>query len=185
MSERAGVSRNGESQQASWQLLWQTQLTEPGQRKVVLGLGNIFLGDEGLGIHALSYLENRLGSRASVEWIDGGVLGMNLMPLVEQCSHLLVIDAVDAGRAPGTVIELSMLRLLRPLGYRISQHQVTFQDVLGLAKVLDRMPEHVQLVGLQPGSLETGAELSQPVTEALPALAARVQTVLQGWGLIA
>ena len=172
-------------QTASWQLLWKSDFVEPPSRKVVLGLGNVFFGDEGLGILARPYLQRQLGHRSPVEWIDGGVLGMNLLPLVEQCSHLLVVDAVDGGRPPGEVIELSMLNLLRPNGYRLSQHQVTFQDVLGLAKVLDRAPANLRLVGLQPESLETGADLSLPVEEALPALHERVRVVLDGWGLLA
>ncbi len=70
-----------------------------GGRRVVLGLGNLLNRDEGLGVHALRELERRFDADPGVEIVDGGVLGLNLLPLVEACSHLLVLDAVDAGRA--------------------------------------------------------------------------------------
>lgn len=178
------VNRTSGRPAASWQLLWRKETRKPPWRKVVLGLGDSFFGDEGLGIRALPYLQAGLGPRSRVEWIDGGVLGMNLMLLVEQCSHLLVVDAVDAGRPPGDVIELSLLRLLKPHGYRLSEPQVAFQDMLKLAQVLDQGPVNFRLVGLQPGCLETGTHLSQPVAAALPALRRRVQDVLETWGLM-
>ncbi len=158
---------------------------EQTRRKAVLGLGNLLLGDEGLGIQALPYLEAQLGRRAQVEWIDGGVLGLNLLPLIEACSHLLVVDAVDAGRPPGTVIELGPEQLRRPNELKLSEHQVTFQEVLGLAMLLDRVPAHLRLIGLQPETLEPGTTLSRPVVAALPALAERVTTVINSWGLLA
>ena len=76
-------------------------------RKVVLGLGNLLNRDEGVGVQALKELEARLGGNAGAELLDGGVLGLDLLPLVEECSHLLVLDAVDAHQAPGTVVELA------------------------------------------------------------------------------
>ena len=74
--------------------------------RFVLGLGNTLNRDEGMGVHALKPLADRLGDQPGVEILDGGTLGLNLLPIVEQCSHLLVLDAINAGKAPGTVIEL-------------------------------------------------------------------------------
>ena len=170
--------------EASWQLLWQGEASNPPWRKVVLGLGDKSLGDDGLGIQVLPYLRAELGPRSPVEWIDGRALDMNLMPLVEQCSHLLVVDAVDAGRPPGALVDLSLLNLLKPNGHKFTEHQATFQDVLELALVLDQAPAHFRLIGLQPGSLAPGVALSKPVTKALPALCGRAADVLDGWGLL-
>ena len=75
-------------------------------RKVVLGIGNLLFGDEGFGIHVLQHLQVSLGEQARVEWVDGGVLGLNLLPLVETSSHLLVLDAIEADQPPGTLIEI-------------------------------------------------------------------------------
>ena len=165
-------------------LQWRNGLSEQPDRRVVLGLGNLLLGDEGLGVQALQYLESGFGRRWDIEWIDGGVLGMNLLPLIETCSHLLVLDAVDAGQPPGTVVELGRRQLLARDRMILSEHQVTFQDVLGLAMLLGRAPASFQLIGLQPESLEPGTQLSDSVIAALPVLAKRVKAVIEEWGQI-
>jgi len=66
-------------------------------RKVVLGLGNLLNCDEGLGVQAVKRLDAQLGAQTDFELLDGGVLGLNLLMVVEECSHLLILDAVDAG----------------------------------------------------------------------------------------
>jgi hydrogenase maturation protease len=76
------------------------------RRKVVLGLGNLLQQDDGFGVRVVQALERELGiemQRAGVELVDGGTLGLSLLPLVEECSHLLVVDAVEAGLAPGAL----------------------------------------------------------------------------------
>ncbi len=153
-------------------------------RKVVLGLGNLLSGDEGAGIHALAYLRSAIGRHAQVEWIDGGILGLNLLPLIRNCSHLLVIDAADAGRPPGQLIEIDQDRLLIFHGVKLSEHQVTFQEVLGLATMLGRAPERMHLIGVQPACLEPGTKLSPPVAAAMPEVSRRVRAILESWGLV-
>ena len=81
------------------------------KRKVVLGLGNTLQRDDGLGVHALRVLETQLGLplpdyKGAIELLDGGTLGLNLLPIVEEASHLLILDAVNANQPPGIVIEL-------------------------------------------------------------------------------
>lgn len=159
-------------------------MSEPGtpDRKVVLGLGNLLNRDEGLGVHALRALERRLGAEPGLELVDGGVLGLKLLPLVEACSHLLVLDAVDAGREPGAVVELARDQIPLLAGVKLSEHQVTFQEVLGLALIRDRLPGTLQLVGAQPADLEIGLELSPVVAVAIPRIVERALEVLSGVG---
>jgi hydrogenase maturation protease len=153
-------------------------------RKMVLGLGNILNRDEGVGVHALRALEAQLGRQASVELVDGGVLGLNLLPLVEECSHLLILDAVDAGQAPGRLVELERDEIPLYSGVKLSQHQVTFQEVLALAKIRDGLPPHLRLVGVQPADLSIGLELSPTVAAALPQVVERAGAILRGWELL-
>ncbi len=62
-------------------------------RKIVMGLGNTLNMDEGLGVHAVALLQKQLkGLAPDVEFLDGGALGLNLLPWVEESSHLLVLD---------------------------------------------------------------------------------------------
>jgi hydrogenase maturation protease len=154
-------------------------------RRIVLGLGNTLNRDEGLGVHAVKALEAHLGGAgAQVEFLDGGVLGLNLLPWVEECSHLLVLDAIQAGKAPGTLVELQRDEVPLHSGIRLSDHQVTFQEVLGLAGFRGHLPEHLHLIGAQPADLSIGAGLSPVIHAVLPRLLARAESVLRAWGLV-
>lgn len=143
-------------------------------------LANLLNSDEGIGVHAVRQLQARYPS-SPVTIADGGTLGLNLLPLVEDATHLLLLDAVDAGRASGTLIELIKEEILIFGGYKRSQHQLTFQEVLGLALIREKLPEHLHLSGIQPASLEIGVELSDVVQATLPALLEWAVAVLQDW----
>ncbi len=156
---------------------------EPG-RKVVLGLGNILNRDEGLGIQALKLLDARLGNQNAVELLDGGVLGLNLLMIVEECSHLLILDAVDARKQPGSLVELSKPEIPLYTGIKISQHQITFQEVLGLASIRGRLPEYMHLVGIQPEDTSVGLEISPSVERTLPLVVQKSMEKLFSWGII-
>ena len=151
---------------------------------VVLGLGNILNRDEGVGVHALRALETHLGPGAGVEAVDGGTIGLGLLTLVEGCEHLLILDAADGRRAPGALIELRGEEIPLYAGVKLSQHQVTFQEVLGLAKMRGRLPPHLHLIGVQPADLSLGLELSPVVAAAVPAALARSRYMLTAWGLL-
>ena len=156
------------------------------QRKVILGLGNTLNSDEGLGVHALKLLEAQLALPTNgIEILDGGVLGLNLLPLVEEASHLLVLDAIDARQPPGTLIELRREDIPLYAGVKMSQHQVTFQEVLGLANIRGYLPPHLHMIGIQPADISIGVDLSPTVTTVLPQVVERAVAVLRAWHLIA
>ncbi len=156
-------------------------------RIIVLGIGNTLNRDEGVGVHAVRALEAQyprssvVGRPSSVEFLDGGTLGLNLLPIVEEASHLLILDAVDAHQPPGTVIELRGDEIPLFSGIKLSQHQVTFQEVLGLAAVRGKLPPHLHLIGVQPADLAIGLDLSPVVAAALPEVLRRAAAVLEGW----
>jgi len=153
-------------------------------RKIVLGLGNTLNRDEGLGVHCLQPLRERLKDRPAIDILDGGVLGLDLLPLVEACSHLLVLDAVDAHEPPGTVIELSKDEVPLFSRVKLSWHQVTFQEVLQFAGVRGNLPGHLHLVGAQPADISTGYGLSPVIAPLVPEIAAKAVAVLERWGLV-
>jgi hydrogenase maturation protease len=154
-------------------------------RDVVLGIGNILNRDEGLGVGALAMLEDRIGDGEGVELIDGGVMGLSLLPLVEECRHLLVLDAVDAGCEPGGFVEMTGDEIRLFTGVKMSEHQITFQEVLGLAFIRDKFPRYLHLIGAQPDDLAIGLGLSDRVEATLPVIVDRAVAVLEEWGLLA
>jgi len=150
------------------------------QRKIILGIGNLLNRDEGVGIHAVRALQEK-NSIGDYEILDGGTLGLNLLSLVEEASHLIVLDAVDGHTEPGTLIELKRDEVPLFSNIKMSQHQLSFQEVLGLAQVRGHLPEHMTLVGVQPADLQVGVDLSPTVAHALPLLVARVEEIARAW----
>jgi hydrogenase maturation protease len=153
-------------------------------RKIVLGLGNTLNRDEGLGVHALKALEEKIGNVDTLEFVDGGVLGLNLLPWVEEASHLLILDAINARQAPGTVVEMTGEQIPMYKGIKMSDHQITFQEVLGLAKFREKLPPKLHLIGAQPVDMSIGLELSQQITVVIPELVRLAEQRLSEWGLL-
>ena len=151
------------------------------KRKVVLGLGNLLNRDEGLGVEALKRLNTQLGEQSQFELLDGGVLGLNLLMIVEECSHLLILDAVDSGAQPGEVREYAKDKIELFYHGRISWHQLGFQEVLAVAKVRGKYPENVYLIGVQPADIKTGLGLSQKMKTSVQRMAKRAVEVLEMW----
>ena len=155
-------------------------------RKIVMGIGNTLNLDEGLGVHALELLEKHLNGRApDVEFIDGGALGLNLLPWVEEASHLLVLDAINSRFSlPGQIMELEKDAIPLYRDIKMSDHQITFQEVLGLAKFRDYFPEHLHMVGIHPVSIEIGMGMTPEVEALMPEVLERAERVLREWGLV-
>ncbi len=153
-------------------------------RKVVLGLGDIELGDAGVGVHALKALGGRLGPQTDLELIDGKGLGTeSLLELIEACSHLLVLDALDMGRRAGSVVALGPGQISTYAGLQVSRHQLAFQEALELAGPRGHLPAHLQIIGAQPAVLSDAHEMSPVLGDALPELVERAVRLLQEWGL--
>ena len=157
----------------------------PKQKAVILGLGNLLLGDEGFGIHALKTIQAKLSVSDEVEYIDGGVMGLELLPVVESCRYLLVLDAIDAKKPPGTLIELEKANIPLLGASHLSEHQIGFQEVLGMARWRDALPDYMHLIGVQPSSLVIGVDLSPEVEVRLLDVTLRAKKILMAWGFFA
>lgn len=143
-------------------------------RVVVIGLGNPLMGDDGLGLAVLDELRTGYALPPDVELVDGGTWGMNLLPVVEDADELILIDAIDVGAAPGTMVRLEHARLPRYLATKISPHQVDLRDVLGLAELRGTLPADTIALGLQPASVELRNALSDLLRCRVDQLAAAV-----------
>jgi hydrogenase maturation protease len=152
----------------------------PPMTTLVLGLGNLVHGDDGVGIHAVERLQKDRRVPASVVLMDGGTQGLNLIPHISGFQRLLVIDAVDAGKEPGTLIRLEG-NALQTLPGKPSVHQLGFADLMIAMKLLGEPPEEVVVIGVQPQSTEWSAELTAPVHDSLDELLTVVLTQLESW----
>lgn len=146
----------------------------------VLGLGNLLRTDDGVGIHAIRRLQEDGRVPADVQMIEGGTLGLHLLPCLQGITHLLALDAVDTGVAPGTLSRFSGPGLNR-LPVAKSVHLLGFADLLGSLELLGETPSEVVLLGLQPESTEWGVVLSQEVEVALNSLVQTAFDQLRAW----
>lgn len=136
---------------------------------VVLGLGNILHSDDGVGPLAVERLKQDRRVAAEATLIDGGTLGLELLGDVWGASRLLVLDAVDVGHQPGTLIRMAD-KDLDALPGRASVHQLGVADLLVALRVLAGRVPVVVLLGVQPATTEWGTTLSAPVAAALDSL---------------
>jgi hydrogenase maturation protease len=150
---------------------------------LVLGLGNILLQDEGLGVRAVERLATRYRLPPEVQVMDGGVMGLDLLPYLDGVSHLLITDAVQTGKPPGSLVRLEGDAIPAALLLKMSMHQVGLQELLALAGFQGTLPEQVVLWGLEPDSLEWGLELSAPIAAQIDALVDAAASELHAWGV--
>ncbi len=150
---------------------------------VVLGLGNLLRRDEGLGIRALERLCERYLLPETVEVVDGGTLGLDLLCYLEQARRLLVLDAALTGGPPGTLLRVADGDVPAFFGMRTSPHEIALPDLLAVTHLRGTAPDEVVVLGMQPQALELGWELSPAVAAGLDALADAAAAELRRWGL--
>lgn len=150
---------------------------------LILGVGNLLASDEGVGIHVIQRLQAEYQFPEEVQLLDGGTLGMDLLFYLENVRYLLLIDAVETGQPPGTLIRLAGEEVPAYFSFKMSPHQVGVPDMLFAAKLRDMYPEEVVLLGVQPGSLEIGLELSPSVAAQVEPLVGKVMEELERWGV--
>ncbi|MGD8474791.1 MAG: HyaD/HybD family hydrogenase maturation endopeptidase [Anaerolineae bacterium] len=151
---------------------------------LVLGLGNILLRDEGVGVRVVERLLEQYDFPEGVRVMDGGTLGLDLLPFLEDASRLLVIDAVQARKPPGTLVRLVGDEIPIFLdASKVSPHQEGLQDLLAVALLKGYFPDEVVFWGAQITSLGVGLEMSEAVAEQVDALAEKVLAELAQWGI--
>lgn len=147
---------------------------------LVLGIGNLVRGDDGLGSHAVQKLRHHPGLPDFVNVVDGGTLGLSLLSLLAGVDRLLVIDAIDVGEKPGTVVRLDGDAAIRLPGNR-SVHEVGFADLIGALRLLDQCPKEIVVLGVQPETIEWSADLSPCVSASLERLISVALDQLTSW----
>jgi hydrogenase maturation protease len=136
---------------------------------VVLGLGNTLHSDDGVDPRVIERLKADTRVPQKFTLIEGGTLGLELLTYVWDCSYLLVLDAVDFGQPPGTLIRMHGHEL-HTLPRKQSVHQLGVADLLVALRVLASPQPTVTLLGVQPATSEWGTELSSPVQSAMNSL---------------
>jgi len=174
-------------------------------RALVLGVGNILVQDEGIGVRTVEWLQARYEFPAAnsngnsppayaqmekdgillgqqVEMIDGGTMGLDLLHYLEGIDHLLILDAVHANKTPGAITLLSGDDVPAFFGMKTSPHQIGVQDLLATAQLKGYTPPEVVILGVQPGRLSVGLDMSPEVIAQIEPLAKLALAQLKKWG---
>ena len=144
------------------------------KRILVLGVGNILLRDEGVGVRAIEHLQANYAFSPNVHLLDGGTLGIRLLEYITAVDHLIVVDAVRNGGAPGTLYRLLADQLTRCISFKNSLHQTGLLETLAYAEMLDKRPSTV-VVGIEPADIDPwGTELTESIQQGMAQLIEKI-----------
>jgi hydrogenase maturation protease len=150
---------------------------------LVLGLGNVLMNDDAVGVRAVERLQQEYCFPAGVSVVDGGTLGLDLLPFIEGADQLLIVDALEMNAEPGSVFRLEGDEVPRAFASKLSVHQMGLQDLLAVADLQGYAPRELVFWGVQPGSIEMDLQLSPPVAAAMDELIQSVVGELGNWGV--
>jgi hydrogenase maturation protease len=143
---------------------------------LILGLGNTIMSDDGVGPKVIEKLQQEVDLPDGVTLLDGGTLGLDLLPYLEEVRRLILVDAVEIGQPAGSCVRLSGDDVPMALENKLSAHQMGMKDLLAVARLMGYLPDEIILIGVQPACLEMDTELTPLVAAALPRLVAMVKT---------
>lgn len=137
---------------------------------LVLGIGNILLGDDGVGVHLINELAPRCADwDGSVELLEGGTQGLALLGSLAGRDALVLLDAVSTGAPAGTLHICRDEEVLRLNSRSTTAHESNAGELLAIARLLGDLPESIFLVGIEPALIQSGIGLSPAVQSAVPA----------------
>ena len=150
---------------------------------VVLGVGNIILTDEGVGVRVIEAFERDYAMPEGVVVIDAGTSGMEMLEDLSHLDFLLVVDAIAANKPPGTLVKLTGDEV--PVFFRrnLSPHGIGLSDVLASLEFMEAEPKETVILGVQPVSMELSTELTPTIAALVPQLVAQVVSELSARGL--
>lgn len=148
------------------------------KRIMVMGVGNLLLRDEGVGVHVIRMLET-MDLPPEVELVDGGTHTFDLLDFFSQADLCFVIDAMQAGGEPGTVYRAPLEELgLEPRHDLQSLHDLQFAEAMHMLGMMGHNPE-VVVYGVEPHTIELGLELTPQLAEKVPRIAAMIKEEIE------
>lgn len=137
------------------------------QKIVILGVGNLLLSDEGVGVHVANDLM-KMDLPSNVSVVEGGTDGFRLLNVITEADRLIVIDAVKGDSNPGSIYRFDIDDVRHcPSGFKTSVHQIGILEVIDLSELIGKKP-HTTIIGIEPKSLEMGMELTPEVKAKIP-----------------
>ena len=139
----------------------------PLPKTVILGIGNILLCDEGVGVHVANELA-KMDLPAHISVVEGGTDGFRLLNVITEADRLIVIDAMKGGAKPGSIYCFDVGEVRNcPSGFKTSVHQIGILEVIDLSGLIGKTP-FTTVIGVEPKSLEMSMELSPEIRDKVP-----------------
>jgi len=149
----------------------------------ILGLGNILMTDEGVGVHTVNEFERRYEVPEYVEIVDGGAAGLDLIPFIEGREKVMMVDAVNFDREPGYIDLLENESIPIRLTQKASMHHLGLMDVLCIVRMSGNIPNELCLIGIQPKSLDLGIDMTKEIWDKVDELIERIAAKLRDWNI--
>jgi hydrogenase maturation protease len=139
--------------------------------------------DDAVGLEALAAFQQRYTVPGGVDLLDGGTLGLDLLPHMEGYRNILIADCVTVGHPAGTLLQVEGADVSTTFANCLSPHQMGLKDLIAVLELQGRLPENLTVLGVEPESIELGETLSATVAASLPRLIEAMARVLGGWGV--
>jgi len=145
----------------------ETRTRHHSPRIAVLGIGNLLLKDEGIGVHLVQKLTDVIDD-VNIKIIDAGTYPDFLSLVEDNLDKLIIVDAVKAGDKPGTIYRFSSGDIDLGSAPLISVHEIGVLDSLKMTALLNRQPKSTVVIGIEPKTIDFGLELSPEIEDKLP-----------------
>lgn len=152
---------------------------------LVLGVGNVLMQDEGIGVYLVRELHHRYKFTPAIEIVDGGTTGLGLLDHFENRTKVLIVDAVNVGRPPGSIVQLANGEVKSQFEEKMSLHHLGLSDVLGVIELLGMKPPEIQLIGIQPHSMDVNFGLTSKLQVRIDEYLDQILAQLNRWNITA
>jgi len=139
----------------------------PHSSILILGVGNILLSDEGVGVRVIEAMRGMI-LPDNVELLDGGTASMALLDSLGNRDKVIIIDAAKGGNRPGTLYRFTPAEIEAKKHMFASLHEVGLLEALAMDEFLSGAPQNMTIYGIEPKELGWGLELSPEVAAVIP-----------------
>jgi len=149
-------------------------LESPYKHILILGVGNLLLSDEGVGVHVAQRMMT-MNWPPAVQVVEGGTDGFGLVNFITEADRMILIDAVKGGGQPGSIYRFEIDDCPPyPDLFKTSVHQISILEVINLSSLISSTPR-TTIIGIEPASIEMGMELSPTVEAKIPKVIQMIQ----------
>jgi hydrogenase maturation protease len=149
---------------------------------LIMGIGNTLLQDDGIGVHVTDLFKSIHPADPGVSILDGGTIGLSLLPEIENAEAVIIVDASEIGERPGTMRIFRNQEIDQQLsGKRRSVHEVALYDLFSAAAIRGRSPDQRVLIAIQPACTEWGLNPTPEVQASIPMACEAISSMTRGW----